>query len=261
MVRVLLILFLCSSAFGQAFTLRDPAFVGNAVPRGSGYSPTPDILWWKGQTGSGTTDTATVGPNATLQNADMWATTFTPGGSTSDILFAAFRYINSASTVAFSTNKITVEFRTYSDSWSNGVAPRAFGVANLGTSKNAWGIVNQTEAGGGKFEVRYYDNSFNFAQYTFTRPSASAWHHIAIVCDDSAAIGPTVYVDGSTVSVTQLSETRSSFAAYGTSSVFVGSTASEGGNDFGFTMYMKDIRIFSGARSAANIAIDATNYP
>lgn len=54
MVRVILILAICSSAFAQAFTLRDPSFVGNAVPRTiSTFTPTnlpgtatTAVSWW-----------------------------------------------------------------------------------------------------------------------------------------------------------------------------------------------------------------------
>ncbi len=250
----------CQTVVSGSVAMRGAAALQGSPITGGGGGGSPDILWWKGNTGSGTTDTATVGPNCTLQSSDMWKTTFTPGGSSSDLFFDQFRYANSASTITFSTNKITVEFRIYATNYSSTTSGRYI-ECNLSAAKNCFGIGNLTDAGGGTFLIRVYDNGFNISDYTFARPTTSTWHHIAVVINNSAASAPLAYVDGSSVTVTLSTESRASFASFDVGTVYYETSASGGGDGWNWTPYLKDLRIYSGLRSASDILADATDYP
>lgn len=228
---------------------------------GTGYSGTPDILWWKGNTGSGTTDTATVGPNCTLSSASIWDTGFTPGGSTSDLTFnGTTYYANSASTVSYSaSNKITVEFRLYRTSFPAAIAVYLESSAAWNGDINRWaviqgdGIIWNT---GICFMVS--DNTGLQKIYSITSPSTSTWHHIAAVMDNSSSAAPLVYVDGSLVGTTLQNNAWATAGNFTTQTLYYGSRA---GTTYWAAASAKDVRIFAGARSAANIAADATNYP
>lgn len=225
---------------------------------GSSYVPSqPDILWWKGNTGSGTTDTATVGPNCTLSSALIWGTTFTLGGSTSDLVFnGSSYYANSASTIAFATNTMTVEFRINQSSYS-AAANQAMLTSGSAASAD-FDIYNDQDANTGAIVIKLWDVAGNQGIYTIARPTANVWHHIAIVLKNGGALAPLAYVDGVSVSVTLNSDARSGSSNFATRTVYYGTFA--GGGSFS-PASMKDVRIFSGIRSASDIAYDSVNYP
>lgn len=247
---------------GQAFTHKDQPWLMQVQPVASGgYSGTPDILWWKGNTGSGTTDTATVGPNLTLSSSAIWGTTFTPGGSSTDMVFNGTTHTaSSASTVNYAGNSIiTVEFRIFQTSYSTATIQEYLeSSADWANFGDCWSIYNDTDGNSGAILINLNDHAGNNNIWSIARPSTSTWHHIAVVIDNATG-AVTAYVDGSSVSVTTvirlwttagaLSSTRTLyFMARNNVSRFAPAST-------------KDVRIFGGQRSAGNILTDATNYP
>lgn len=225
----------------------------------STYSGTPNVLWWKGNTGSGTTDTATVGPNLTLSSASIWGTTFTPGGSSNDLVLATTYYGSSASAVNPATNVMTVEFRIYQTSYSTATAQFYLCTQdNVGAGAGHWKIYNDTNGNNNAIVAWWSDGAANNCVYSIARPSTSAWHHLAFVMNNSASTALVAYVDGSSVSVTTVLNQWASSANFQNTTLRYGSTETQTLLVPGGT---KDVRIFAGARSSANILLDATNYP
>lgn len=258
------LLFLPSVALGQVAILKRRAFFQQAPAAGGGggYNQ-PDILGWKCNEGSGTSvaDSSSNGtPHAcTLSASTFWGTTFTPGGSNVDlVLNGTSQFGNSASAIAYGTKIVTVEFRVFQSSYSAPSNDQYYLDSN-GYNANGFAIFNRNDTGDGAFRADLIDGSGNTGTFFFARPSAGAWHHIAVVLDNSAANAPVAYVDGSAVTVTPKTDSRSNFASnYSTSTLYIGSLQ---GTSRWAPASMKDFRIWNGLRTAGNIASDATNYP
>lgn len=235
------------------------SFLGSSPSSGGGggYN-TPDILGWKGNTGSGTSDPGTPGPNCTLSSSSIWGTTFTPGGSSSDLVFNGTSFsANSASAVTYGVNTMTIEFRINQSSFSTS-APQYYLESGGNNNNGDWWIYNDTDSNSGTIIIRIWDSGGNIASYSIARPSTSTWHHIAIVLNNTGAVAPLAYVDGASVTVTLNSDSRSISTTFSSRTVYYGSAEGTGGYA---PASMKDVRIYSGARSAGNVLSDATNYP
>lgn len=239
---------------------------GPAVASGTAYSGTPDLFWWKGNTGSGTSDTATVGGvNLTLSTAAIWANSSpsSPGGDADYFKFDGAS--NSAATASnlnyASNNKFTVEFRVYQTSFS-AAAVQTYLESSPDWASNSgrWAIYNDPDSNFAKIMIVQNDGAANSSYYSIARPSASTWHHIAVVFDwsSNSPIAPVVYVDGSAVTVTAESVSWTTTTTVSTQTLYVG--ARNNASRWA-PASMKDIRIWAGARSAGNIALDATDYP
>lgn len=240
------------------------AQIGIAVaPTAPAYNPQPDILWWKGNTGSGTSDpdsSSGSGPACTLSSASIWGTTFTPGGSTSDLVFNGSSFFaNSAAGVAFGTNKLTVEFRIIQTTFASATLDDMYldSGAYAGTA-NTWAIYNKNDSSSAAFRLDCFDGSGNDGTWTVARPSNGAWHHVAVIFDNSAKNAPLCWIDGASVTVTLRTDNRANFQNFATRTTYYGRAT--GGTAF-CPGSMKDVRVFAGARTAANIITDATNYP
>lgn len=239
---------------------------------GGGYNPQPDILWWKGNTGSGTTDpdsSSGSGPACTLSSSSIWGTTFTPGGSSSDLIFVAASSFSaaSASAVNYASNQIiTLEFRVFQAAYSNATANKEGWLLSGNTSGGGGGagdfaVYNDTNSNSGRIGVVIDDSAGNPGLYSIARPTDNVWTHYAIIFDGTlATTAPIVYKNGSLdLSITTDFNGRSVNATtFSTKTLFYG--ANNSSNQFANSS-MKDVRIFSGARSSSNILTDATNYP
>ena len=257
LLQLLALLFAFCAAI-SSFALNPAVLIGGNPPAAS-YSPTPDILWWKGNTGSGTTDTADAGPNLTLSSASVWGTTFTPGGSSNDFVLATTYYGSSAASVNPAANVMTVEFRLYQANFST--ASTQFYLCthtNVTGSAGRWKIYNDTDGNSGKIFIWWSDGAANNVLYSIARPSTSTWHHMAFVMNNSVDTPLIAYVDGSSVGVT------AEYIQWASSGNFINSTVYLGCDDANANLSpcsMKDVRIWAGARTAGNILTDATNYP
>lgn len=121
MVRILFILLICSSAFGQAFTLRDPGLVGNAVPKSSGM-PSGDLMVETFEGANSGYDLAgwsqNVGAGSTV-DPDYASTNIGDSGSQSFHFIQAGNGASSVNTVSSSTEvSIRLKVRPISNSTS-----------------------------------------------------------------------------------------------------------------------------------------------
>ena len=229
-----------------------------------GYNGTPDIVWWKGNVGSGTTDpdssTGSAG-TLTLSSSAIWGTTFTQGGSTSDFVFNGTSYsAASTSPINYGGNsKITVEFRLKQSSYSTATTQRYLESSpNSANNANFWCIYNDSDSNSGAIMLFFSDGAGIGCYYMIARPSVGSWHHIAVIFDNSANNAPLAWIDGSSVAVTVAYNGWTSAGAFSTQTLYVGARAS---NSLWAPASMKDIRIWAGARTASNITTDATDYP
>ena len=223
---------------------------------------TPDILGWKCN-GTGTTEAASdsdTGPTLTLSNAGLRGTGFTPGGSTSDLEFNASYTAASTATVNYASNNIiTIEFRLYLPVANIGSEQRILETdtdwtANFNDWGVFWGVGSSYET---NLNLVWTDASGAGNKWHITTGglTSNTWYHVALVLDNSAAGGvPTAYVNGSSATIVKWQGTFG-----GTSGVIATKTLHAGGS--GSYAKIKDVRIWAGARSGANIALDAVDYP
>lgn len=94
----------------QALTLADPSFL-HTTSSSAQASPTPDILWWKFNEGSGTnfTDSSTVGTNVGYTTTGVTWTNSVAGGF-AVALDGTTQLIRSVNQIVYATNTITVCF-------------------------------------------------------------------------------------------------------------------------------------------------------
>lgn len=171
------------------------------------YSPVPEILWWKFSDGSGSTVTATVGPNGACgigSAAPTWIAGLNGGFA---LQFDGIDdTLSSASSVTYGVNIITVCCWLWWDAFAND-DKLLMESSNPFNSNNGTYIIDPNNNGGlavGSYELAIQDSltapGFYREQY-FTRPSAAAWHHYCFVFDNSTTTGNIkVYVDAALTS-------------------------------------------------------------
>jgi len=111
---------------------------------------------------------------------------------------------------AGSTDKISSSYSTTASAqisqcawfWVNGAGGASSGMLMdfMGSALAATGLEMNGGAGSMKFTVPFATTT---GVFTWTAPSTGAWHHIVLTYDGSSTANkPTVYIDGSSVSVT-----------------------------------------------------------
>jgi hypothetical protein len=103
------------------------------------------------------------------------------------------------------TRQLTVEFWLNWNSYANDDKLAFEFTPNFNNTNGGFLINPNSSTSGGRFEVAIGRNGTRNNAY-FTRPSAGAWHHYAIVFNTSASLASqyiTVYVDGKAVSITK----------------------------------------------------------
>lgn len=210
--------------------------------------PSPDILWWKCNDGSGTSVAADVGPDGTT-DAD-WSTG-TQSGSGSCLNFnGTSDEAQSNSTITYGTNIITVCFWVYVDTVSG---TRIFleSGPNPATNVNTWDIFQSAA------QLNVYSSGTTGARQEAWNSflTASSWIHIAAVIDQSAGSGAgdiKVYKNGSEIA----SSSTPTNTKTGTSN-FANSTLNIGARNAA-SLWMDgridDVRIFSGELTAGQIS-------
>jgi YD repeat-containing protein len=184
---------------------------GDAVASTSGLAD----YWRMGETAG-----PTLADSAGSKLATVTGGTFgVPGGPAADpntaITFNGTSDSARADLDLTSASAITVEFWLKWVSYSNNDALAMEFTTNFNST--AGGFLIDPNADGGKFGIGYGAGSTRNNAY-FTRPSAGAWHHYAIVIDPTttAANEITPYVDGAAIAYTK--------SASGTGGGFASST-------------------------------------
>jgi hypothetical protein len=162
--------------------------------------------WRLGET-SGTTFADSVGGhNATAANGVTLGAvsplTLDPNTA------ASFDGSNDSASAALNlsgTNRLTIEFWLNWTAFANDDKLALEFTPNFNNTNGGFLINPDSSTSGGRFEVAVGRNGTRNNAY-FTRPSAGAWHHYAIVLNTGTILGAqviTVYVDGKAVSVTK----------------------------------------------------------
>lgn len=126
--------------------------------------------------------------------------------------------------------------------------------SNANLVQGAWhNDPGSTAMGGGKFEIASLSTP-NLNAVTFTRPSAAAWHYYAVVMRRgvSNAAACTVYVDGSSVSVTSVTGAVNALTGnYRSDTLYA---MSRGGASLFTAGRMAELAIFSGDLGSTAVA-------
>jgi YD repeat-containing protein len=224
-------------------------------PYNAAVSTTTDLInYWRLGEASGTTLADSIGGrNATAQNGVALGVasplTLDPNTAAS---FDGSNDSASASLNLSGTQRLTIEFWLNWTTFANDDKVAFEFTANSSNNNGGFTINPNSSTSGGRFEVALGRNGSRNNAY-FTRPSAGAWHHYAIVLN-TATIVPTqvitVYVDGKAVSVTK-----------GSSGILAGSFAnstlnfmSRNGNSLFGKGALDEVAIYDEALTATQIA-------
>lgn len=201
----------------------------------------PTIYGMEFNEGSGTTLTATTGPNATISGG-TWITGASGSGSAydsdGDTTFA------SGADLTYGVNVVTVTFWTKATSW----ATSAYLIQSrptLGTDANMWRVFNDGDA------IFYFTMAGTTASvnssWSIPSPSINTWHHVAVVFNASTATGSvSIYLNGVLQSPTVGDQNKDGTSNFTTDAPELFENAS-------LDVSLDDVRIYSGALSAAQI--------
>lgn len=238
---VMVLMLWAATALGQLGSFQD---FGRQVPvpAAAAGSPTPDILWWKFTDGSGSTITATVGPNGTTDCS--WVTgksgagyALQGNGSTQEG--------SSVSDITFGTNIITVAV------WVKATVNWNFGYILKGQASS-----NSVDMFNNNFPRFSIAGSTGGRTETIANPETNVWVHFLAVYDATASGGVgdiAIYTNGvlSTTGISANTKTGSSNFEPQKISILSQTVAGV----FRFTCQFDDLRIYSGDRSADAVAI------
>jgi predicted secreted protein len=207
--------------------------------------PTADILWWQMDEGSGSTFTATVGPNGSTSGGNGYVTGAN-GAATSAFNFGGDTTSFSDSSVTYGNNVITVTFWAYSTAWSTGT-PTILSSKSDTTTANTWRIENDE---GILYYIMQGTTVPNIKRVSLAAPSNNAWHHFAVVLDASTSSGSiTLYVDGALASPSSVDDSKDGASSFAANVLRVGNL--NGASFWGG--YMDDVRIYASALNAGQI--------
>ncbi len=247
---IALLLALATSAFGQGFTFKNPAYLASLkAPVAAGGGSGPDILHWPLNDGAGTTITASVGPNGTTDgtlNSDYLAF-----NGTDDDAFTV-------SSVTFGTSVISISYWVYATDWTAAGEEVHFESGpnygdgnvrfNVGHNANTFSATLANDPfGAGGYRIETFDNlSVNgFVNAT--------WYHFGVVLDQNANSNSgdcKWFTNGVEVSMSVILNSKGGAgpATFTTDTLNVGSRNSSSGF---FSGRNDDIRVYSGAKDAA----------
>lgn len=215
----------------------------NIVPTGLNLTttyvaagPSPDLLWWKCNDGTGTTVTADVGPNGTLTTAG-W-TTSTQSGSGSAISLTAGQTLTSNSSISFGVPTITASFWIWMAAWStNSTVQDLMTLGSTGNTANTFRIY----ADNNHLSFRFQGTSSG-SPYVLSvaKPSNSSWHFIQIVMDNTVAASTTpgggkIYIDGALQTAITETSSKTGTPNFASQVIKIGGTNT--------TAYFDDIRL------------------
>jgi len=243
----ILILFASLCAFAQ-LGLRSPSFAAGLNKHASGpTSPTPDILWWKCNEGSGTSlaGDGSNGGNGGTTDAD-WTTGVGSGGALS--LNGSNDDAYSTNTIAYGTNIITASL--WLKDWTTTGDPIVIeSVTDSNGSDNHTFFVFLSS---GVLNVAIKGVGYTYRDETIT-VNTNTLRHLLMVFDNSTTTGDIkIYTNGVESGTTVSIDTKSASASFTTGEFNLGSRNS--GSMF-FGGKMDDVRLYSGDRSSDVSAI------
>lgn len=244
-MKLLTALYLLGCSLSCFAQLEGPAWLGQQTTAGS-LSPVPDIYWNKFPDGSGTTATATVGPNITT-DAD-WVTGKSGSGYALDFNGTSDDGAT-VSSVTYNTNIISISLWASPDAFSS-FRFLTESSANSGSTPNCsaiyWiGASLSTSASG--------TTGARTESVVFT--PTNTWVFIFALIDNSTATGDQrIWTNGVEATTSITTSTKTGTENFSAQTLFIG--ARNSGSLF-FAGLIDDLRIYSGDRSANISAIMA----
>lgn len=235
--------------FALAFASTAQAILWIVPSRFSAASPSPTLLWWQLNTGSGTNVNAEVGPASSTNAA--WVTGKSGSGYALDFNGSS-HYAKTDSSVTYaSATKLTVCFWAYFDDTTTTQI-----VVESSPNINDWDNTFWCLLDSGTLEFRIVGASSGKKGKSATAPSTGAWTHIAAVLDWGTSGGDvSIYYNGSLQSMSTTVSTMSGTASVDNWPLNVG--ARNGGSAFFFNGRIDDLRVYTGDVSASLGAIIA----
>jgi len=224
-------------------------------PYNAAISGTSDLIdyWRLGEASGSTFDDPIGGRDATALNG---VTLGSAGALTLDTNTAAsFDGTNDAATASLNlsgTRQLTVEFWLNWSTYANDDKLAFEFTPNFNNTNGGFLINPNSSTSSGRFEVAIGRNGTRNNAY-FTRPSAGAWHHYAIVLNTSALLSSqyiTVYVDGKAVSITKGSSGNGAGSFANSTLYFM----SRNGNSLFGKGALDEVAIYDNTLSATQIA-------
>jgi hypothetical protein len=210
---------------------------------GGGGAPTPDILWYKMNAGSGTVLAADVGGAGTTDAA--WVT----GASGSDFAQDFNGTTHAASSdadVTFGVNIITICCWLYMDDTSTTQI-----LLESSEDAGAGGHCFEIELGGGNIQPTIFSNGVFYRRESVAATSG-VWTHWAFVLDNSTNSGQIkVFKNGAEESTTLANDTKGSTANFTDKTVYIGARNE---SLYYYNGRMDDLRIYAGELSGAEIS-------
>lgn len=219
---------------------------GDLMPKNvaSATSPTPDILWWKLNEGSGTSITgdSSNGGDDGSTDAD-WTTGIAAGSALSFVSANSDDALTSAS-ITYSTNRLTFSF------WLNAnpqVGMILESSANLNSNDNCFYCYKS-----GAATVQFSVKNGGTRAETFTIATNQNLHVVAAWDGSTTAGDWVVWTNGVECTVTSVDITsRASTAGLDPYVLYVGA---RGGSSVFYNRPFDDFRIYSGTNAIADIA-------
>jgi hypothetical protein len=214
------------------------------VDNTSGSAPTPELLWWKMTDGSGTTVTATVGPNGTTDAS--WVTGASGSGYALEFNGTSSD-ASSSSSVTYSVNKISISLWAYFDDTTS---TRVLVENGNPYYTSVGGLIIFVDSG--NLYVSCNGDSTNTVRSEYcAAPATGGWKHIVALIDGSTATANTdIYIDGSSQSTTVAVNTHSGTSNFATGTLYVGA---RGGSSLFLDGRIDDLRIYNRLLSGSEI--------
>lgn len=255
MIRLLLILLLsaCSAISAEYFRSQGRVSFSQRVTitvstNSTTPAPTADLLWWKLNDGSGTTFTATVGPNGSAAALNGW-TTGANTVPTSAAKSSGDDAWTSGSALTYGT-EVSVSMWVKDAGWNTGsYTPVVIQSDTTYNDINSWYI--------------YSDEGPMYAVITGTTGqkrvglgtlSNSAWHHVVVTMDADANGGAgdvVAYVDGANVT-SLIDDTKTGTSVFGSDVLSLAKVTTGIGNFY--SGEVDDLRIYSSILTSGQVS-------
>lgn len=211
----------------------------------SAASIVPEILWWKLNEGSGTAiaGAASAGGDAGTTDA-AWGTGKSGAGSALDFNGTTHDSASNAS-IVFGASVLTVCFWVWLDTTSGA---RCLVESSINFNSNARAFLIYIDTG--ELFAAIHGATL-YRAHKITAPSTGAWHHIAVVLDNSTVTGNVkIYLNGSLQSSTVTTNSKTGSGNFASYKVYAGARASA---SLFLDGRMDDLRIYNREVSAGDI--------
>jgi hypothetical protein len=208
--------------------------------------PTPEVLHWPFDDGSGSTVTALVGPNGTFTGAGWGAG---PGSLPAAVLDGSTSYVLAASNVAYGSPICTVSL------WALTSASDRFMFFSNRNSVSANETFQYSYAGGTRINGFFKQAAGQWVEPEWPLPTLGVWNHHLVTFDHAAGAGTAIsYLNGTLQSYYSYSEsgTFSSTADWSSGPFTLGRSMDIG--SFFWSGSIAALRIYDRYLSTAEIA-------